>query len=80
MPFRACSHYPERFGDQCKAKKGEEYDVELFKAREDSAEALEPTEESFNLVAFLVEGAIIVLGEHSVGLGRNHGNHPQIQH
>jgi hypothetical protein len=69
---RACSHYPEGFDDECKAEECEKDDVQFFKAGEDAAEAFEPAEQSFDLVAFFVKGAIVLPGLQPVGLRRNH--------
>jgi len=49
----------------------QEEHVELLQAREDSAEALEATEQPLDLVALLVEGSVVVPGLDTIGLGRN---------
>jgi hypothetical protein len=51
-----------------------------FEAREDSAEALESPKEPFDLIAFLVEGAIVLPRFDAVGLGRDDGNHAEAEH
>jgi hypothetical protein len=42
--------------------------IEFLEAREDTAEASESAEETFDLVALLVNGMIAVLGMQAVGL------------
>ena len=54
--------------------------VEFLETREDTTEALESAEETFDLVALLVNGMIVVPGMHAVGLRGNHRNHSQVEH
>ena len=61
-------------------KEAEEEYIELLEAREDSAEAFEPTQESLDLIAFLVQGAVVLPGVDAVGLGRNHRDHAETEH
>jgi hypothetical protein len=42
--------------------------VEFLEAREDTTEAFESAEETFDLVALLINGMIVVLGMQAVGL------------
>jgi hypothetical protein len=53
----------------------EEDDIEFLETGEDEAEAFQSPEESFDLIAFLVEGAIVLPRMQPVGLGRDHRNH-----
>ena len=55
-------------------------DVELFKAREDAAETLEPPEEALDFIALLVQSAVVFPGFDAIRLGRNNRNHAQIEH
>src|SRR5208283_3376747 len=41
---RACSHYSQRFDDECEAQESQKQDVEFFKAGEDTAESFESAE------------------------------------
>ena len=68
---RACSHYAESFDDEGEREKAEEESVEFLEAREDAAETFEPAEEPFDLVAFLVNGVIVIPGMQPVGFGRD---------
>jgi hypothetical protein len=51
----------EGFADKSEVEEADEEHVELLEAGEDSAEALQPSEQPFDLVAFLVEGAVVLL-------------------
>jgi hypothetical protein len=70
----------ESFDDKCEVEEADEEYVELLEPGEDSAEALESSEQPFDLVAFLVESTVVSPGFDAVGLWRNHRNHPQIEH
>ena len=48
--------------------------LEFLEAREDTTEAFESAEETFALVALLVNGMIVVPGMQAVELRRNHRN------
>jgi hypothetical protein len=50
------------------------------KRGEDSAEALEPSEQPFDLVAFLVESTVVGPRFDAVGFGRHHRNHSQLEY
>lgn len=54
--------------------------VEFLEAREDTTEAFESAEETFDLVALLVNGMIVVPGMQAVGLRGNHRNRSQLEH
>ena len=58
---------PKRFYDECEVEEAEEERVELLEAGKDSAEALEPAEESLYLIALLVESAVVHPGFDSGG-------------
>ena len=75
VPFRACSHYPQGFNDECKVNECQEDEIQCFKSGEDSAEAFEPSEEPFDFISLLVEFFVVAPGIESVGLGRDHWNH-----
>lgn len=70
----------EGFDDESEVEEADEEHIEFLEPREDSAEALEASEQPFDFVAPPVEGAIILPRFDAVGLGRNHGNHAQIEH
>ena len=70
----------KRFNDESEVEEAQEEHVELLKSGEDSAEALEATEEPLDLVALFVEGTVVVPGLDTIGFGRNHRNHAQIEH
>ena len=57
----------------------EEDEVELFEAREDTAESLETAKQSFDFIASLVHLAIIFPWVDSLGGRRHHGREPQGQ-
>src|SRR5829696_1564880 len=78
--LRACSHYPQRFYDERKAEERKKDDVQFFETGEDAAEAFESAEQSFDLVALLVKGAIVLPGLQPVALRRDYRNHAQIEH
>jgi len=63
-----------------KVEKGDEDDVEFLKSREDAAKSLQSAEEPLDLIAFLVEGAVVLPWLDPVGLGRYHRNHAQVEH
>ena len=70
----------QRFDDEGEVEESEEEDIEFLEAGEDSSEAFEPSEESLDLVALLVEGAVVFLRLDAVGLGRNHRHHSEAEH
>jgi hypothetical protein len=70
----------ESFDDESEVEEADEQYVEFLEAGEDSTEALEPAEQSFDLVTFLVEGAVVFPGFDAIGLGWNHRNHAQIEY
>src|SRR5206468_8502388 len=76
---RACSHYPQPIGDEREVDEGDEHEVELLEPREDTAKALEPTEQPFDLIASLVHGAVVLPRRDAVLLGWNHGDKPKIE-
>src|ERR1035437_3626625 len=71
---------PESFDDECEAEEREEDGIECLETGEDAAEAFQSPEESFDLVALLIQGTIILPGMQPVGLGRDYWNHAEIQH
>ena len=70
----------ERFDDESEVEEANEQHVEFLEPGEDSAEAFEPSEQPFDLVAFLVECAVVLPGFDAIGLGWNDRNHAQIDH
>ena len=70
----------ERFDDEGEVEESEEQNVEFLEAGEDSTEAFEAAEESLNLVALLVERAVILPWLDAVGLGRNDRDHAEAKH
>lgn len=68
------------FDDEGEVEEAEEEDIEFLEAGEDSAEALEPAEELLDLVALLVEGAVVFPRIDAVGLGWNHRDHAEAEH
>ena len=69
-----------RFDDEGEVEEAKEDHIELLEAREDSAEAFEAAEQSLDLVALLVKGSVVVPGLDTIGLGRNHRKHAQVEH
>jgi hypothetical protein len=61
------------FDDESEVEEAKEEHIELFKSGEDSAEALESTEEPLDLVSFFVEGTVVVPGLDTIGLGGTTG-------
>ena len=47
------------FDDEGEGEEAEEEDIEFLEAREDSAEAFEPSEQPLDFVALFVESAIV---------------------
>ena len=76
----ACVTLSEGFDDEGEVEESDEEYVEFLEPGEDPAEALEPSEQSFDLVALLVESAVVLPGFDAVGLGWNHRNHAQIKY
>ena len=66
------------FNDEGEVEEAEEKNIEFLEAGEDSAEAFEPPEEPLDLVALLVESAIVFPWIDAVGLGWNHGIMPRL--
>jgi hypothetical protein len=56
----------------------DEHALELFKPRENAPKSLEPTEQPFDLVASLLQGAIVFPWRASIVLGRHHRHRPSI--
>jgi len=69
----------ESLDSQSEGEKSQEEDIEVLKAREDAAEALETPEEPFDLVALAVHGFVILPGFEAIALGWNHRNKAEIQ-
>ena len=67
----------KRFDDQGEVDEADEHDIEFLEAGEDAAEAFEPAEQALDLVAPLVQRAVVLPGLDSVGLGRNTGMKPR---
>ena len=65
--------------DEGEVEEGEEHHVELVEAGEDSAESLEPVEESLDLVAAAIEYSIELPRLQAGTLGRHDGNPSEIQ-
>jgi hypothetical protein len=70
----------ESFDDECEVEEAEEEDIEFLEAGEDSTEAFESSEQAFDLVALLVESAVVLPRFDAVGLGRNDRDHAQAEH
>ena len=66
-------------GDENEADESEKHEVELLEAREDAAVALESAEQSLDLIAALVHGAVIVPRLKAIGLWWDDGNEAQVQ-
>jgi len=66
--------------DGSEVNEGDEHDVERFEAGEDAVEALEPPEEALDFISFLVQSTVVLPGFDPIRLGRDDGNHAQVQH
>jgi len=64
--------------DEREDDESEEHDVEFFEAREHPAEALEPPEQAFDLVASPVQFPVVFPGSGAVALGRYHGGEAEV--
>ena len=67
---------PQALDDQRKIDERDEHDIEFFKPREEAPESLEPAEQPFDLIATLIQGAIICPWRESIVLGRDHRHIP----
>ena len=65
--------------NQREVEEREENDVEFVEAREDAAKALEPLEETFDLIAFAVQSFVILPGIQAIAFGPNHGDIVEFQ-
>lgn len=63
----------ECFDDKGEVEEANEQHVEFLETGGGSVEAFEPTEQPFDLVAFLVEGSVIHSGSVRLDLGGNTG-------
>jgi len=77
---RACSRYPQGFNDESKVNECQEDEIQFFESGEDPAEAFEPSEEPFDFISLLVEFFVVAPRIESVGLGRDHWNHAQVEY
>jgi hypothetical protein len=57
-----CLALSESFDDEGEGEEAEEDDIELLEAGEDAAVAFHASEEAFDLIAFLVESAVVAPG------------------
>src|SRR5271163_119790 len=71
---------PFGLDDKREVEKCDEDDVEFLESREDAAKAFQSAEEPLDLVALLIEGAVVLPRLDPVGLGRHHRNHAQVEH
>jgi len=62
------------FDNQGEGEEAQEEYIELFEAGEDSAEALEPPEKAFYLVALAVHGPVILPGFQAIAFWGNYRN------
>src|SRR5258708_7682593 len=69
----------ESFDDQGEIDETNKHHVEFLESGEDAAESFQSPEQSLDLVASLVHGAIVFPCIDSIALGRNHRNEVQIQ-
>src|SRR5271155_2184483 len=76
---RACSHYPQPIGDEREIDEGDEHEVELLESGEDTTEALESTEQPFDLIAPLVHFPVVFPRCDSRLLGWNDGDKSEIK-
>jgi Group II intron, maturase-specific domain len=76
---RACSHYPQPFGDEREVDEGHEHDIKFLEPREDAAKTFESAEQPFDLIAPLVHGAVVFPRRDTIFLGRNKGDEAKIE-
>jgi hypothetical protein len=70
----------DSFDNESEAEEREEYAIQFLEAGEDTTVALEPTEETLDFIALLVDGSVIAPGINAIGFGRDHRNHIQREH
>ena len=68
-----CVNATQRIDDQREDDESEVHDIKLVEAREHSAEALEPPEQAFHLVAPPVHFPVVFPGRDAAALRRHHG-------
>src|ERR1017187_6714629 len=68
------------FDDEGEGEEAEEEDIEFLESGEDSAEALQPSEQPLDLIALLVKRTVVLPRLDAVGLGRNDGDHAEAEH
>ena len=76
---RACSHYSQPIGDERKVDEGDEHEVELLEPGEDTSEALESTEQPFDLIAPFVHFPVVFPRRDSSLLGWDDGDKSEIK-
>jgi len=76
---RACSHYSQPIDDDCEVDEGDEHEIELLEAGEDSSKALQSTEQPLDLVAPLVHNAVVFPRRHPSLFGRNDRDETKIE-
>ncbi len=64
--------------DECGDDESGEHDIQLVEAREHPAEALEPPEQGFDLVAPLGQLPVVFPGSSTAALRRHHGDEAEI--
>jgi hypothetical protein len=69
----------QSLNDKGEVQESEEDHIEFLEAGEEAAEALQSTEEALNLVALLVESAVVLPGVQPVSLGRDNGKQSQLE-
>ena len=67
------------FDDQDEADEGDEHQIELVEAAEDSAKAFESSEEPLDLIAPSIQFLLESPGLHALGIGWHDGDEAQIQ-
>jgi hypothetical protein len=68
------------FNDEGEGEEAEEEYIEFLESGEDSAEALQPSEEALDLISLLVKRPVILPRLDAIGLGRNYRDHAEAEH
>lgn len=62
----------ESFDDESEVEEADEEHIKFLEARKDPAKALEAPEQPLDLVALLLECAVVLPRFDAIGFGRNH--------
>ena len=79
LTTRVCSHYRQPIDDEREVDEGDEHEIELLEAREDTPEAFESTEQPFDLIAPFVHDAVVLPGRDAARVRWNHGQKAEVE-